>query len=117
MYRLALCLGLILLSGPTSAKEITETLSKPIRATLNSNLPPSHIELCVADAITTIGGAIPIPIRNGEKDVMILGYGHTPKIIVSLSAVDSGTRIEIRTKSGDMDEKLAQNIKSSCSIK
>ena len=116
MYRFALYLGLILTSGSAISKEITETLSKPVRATFTSSLPPSGLELCISDAITTIGGAIPIPIRNGEKDVMILGYGHTPKIIVSLTAVEKGTRIDIRTKSGDMDDKLAQSIKAGCPL-
>lgn len=100
----------------SSANEITETLEKPVRATLASTKKSVDLEFCVADAITQIGGAIPVPIRKGEREVLILGYGHTPKLIVSLIDVDQGTRIEVRTKGGDMDDKLIGNLKASCDL-
>lgn len=110
------CLGCLALSVSAHAQEISETLATPLRATLKSSKKPAALELCVADAITQVGGAIPVPIRSGERDVMILGYGHTPKLIVTLIDVDAGTRVEVRTRSGDMDDRLVGFIKARCAI-
>ncbi|QDM40525.1 MULTISPECIES: hypothetical protein [Bacteria] len=99
-----------------SAHEITETLETPIRATLHSPKQPFDLEICVADAITQIGGAVPVALRKGPSDVMMLGYGNTPKIIIMLSATPSGTTLEVRTRSGDMDDKLVRNLRESCQM-
>lgn len=96
------------------AQEISETLAKPLRGVLESTLKPADLEFCVADAITMIGGAIPIPIRNGPSDVVMLGYGHTPKIVIKLNAVASGTRVEVYTKAGDVDGKLLRLLTDNC---
>lgn len=101
---------------PGSAHEITETMATPVRATLSSAKRPIDLELCVADAITQIGGAVPVAIRDGDNKVQMLGYGHTPKIIVSLIGSDRGTTIELRTKSGDMDDKMVKHLKDACQI-
>lgn len=101
---------------PANAQEISETMAKPVRHTMISPKPVVDLELCVADAITKRGGAIPIPIRDGPDAVHILGYGHTPKIIVSLIRVAGGTKIDIRTRSGDMDDRTFVDIKEICAI-
>lgn len=114
--RLAAIFAAIACASAGSAHEITETMATPVRATLSSPKRPVDLELCVADAITQIGGAVPVPIRDGERNVHMLGYGHTPKIIVSLIASDRGTTIELRTKSGDMDDKMVKHLKVACQI-
>lgn len=106
----------LLIPTASVASEISETLAKPIRATMTSPKKPVDLEFCVADAITQIGGAVPVPIRKGERDVLMLGYGHTPKLIVSLINVETGTRIEVRTKGSDMDDKLIGHLKASCEL-
>lgn len=108
----------LLVSIPTStcAQEISETLAKPVRATLFSPKQPIDLELCVADAITQIGGAIPIPIHDGSEKTLMLGYGHTPKIIVVMTKVPSGTEIKIYTKSGDSDDRFTGYVRASCKI-
>lgn len=107
---------LLVTSGTGSTNEISETMAMAVRGTLSSPKQPYELEVCVADAITQIGGAVPIPLRNGERSVMMLGYGHTPKLIVSLNAVPTGTLLEIRTRSGDMDNKLIRHLRNSCRI-
>ena len=114
--RLLIGLSLCCAANPAVANEISETMATPVRATLSSPKAPVDLELCVADAITQLGGAVPVPVRAGNRDVLILAYGHTPKAIVSLKAVDVGTLVEVRTRSGDMDDKLTRHIKESCEI-
>lgn len=109
----------LLLSGiPASAcaQEISETLAKPVRATLFSPKQPIDLEFCIADAITQIGGAIPIPIHDGPEKTLMLGYGHTPKLVVVLTKVPSGTEIKIYTKSGDADDRFTGYVRVSCKI-
>ena len=108
--------GLLLLAveSQASAKEIAETMAKPIRAVMQSNLQPADLELCVADAITEIGGAVPVPVRNGRDNVVMLGYGHTPKLVVKLDLVPGGTHIEVYTKAGDVDDKFIRAILAAC---
>lgn len=112
--KLAFCAMTLGLTSNAAANEITETLQKPIRAVLSSTQSPADLEFCVADAITQIGGAVPVPIRNGGENVLMLGYGHTPKIVISLNALSNGTRVEVRTKSGDMDDKIVRSLLESC---
>lgn len=70
-----LCLAALALASSTVAKaeEIDETMSKGVRAELSSTKPPADLEVCVANAITQIGGAVPVPLRNGGNNVMMLG--------------------------------------------
>lgn len=110
--------ALLLGAVPTSAlaQEISETLAKPVRATLHSPKHPIDLEFCVADAITQIGGAIPIPIHDGPEKTLMLGYGHTPKLVVVLTKVSSGTEIKIYTKSGDSDNRFTEYVRTACKI-
>lgn len=104
----------LILPASAFANEIKETLATPLRAELTSKKAPADLEVCVADAITQIGGAVPTPLRNGGENVMMLGYGHTPKLIVLLDKIGLGTRIRIHTRSGDMDDKFVRNLQESC---
>lgn len=113
-HALAFFATVTLFSAPAFAEEIKETLASPLRAELVSKKNPSDLEVCVADAITQIGGAVPVPLRNGGENVMMLGYGHTPKLIVLLDKIGSGTRIRIHTKSGDMDGKFVRSLQEAC---
>lgn len=106
----------VLSVGSANAHEISEVMEKPIRATLVSPRKPFELELCVADAITQIGGAVPIPVRDGPENVVMLGYGHTPKIVISMTSIPQGTQLDVRTKSADMDDKLVREIKESCNL-
>lgn len=111
-------ISLLLMSTTTSAysQEISETLAKPVRATLSSPKQPIDLEFCIADAITQIGGAIPIPIHDGPDKTIMLGYGHTPKLVVVLTKIPSGTEIKIHTKSGDSDDRFTEYVRESCKI-
>ena len=117
MWKLLFIAPLITSGSFVAAQEISETMGMAVRATLTSTKPPFDPELCVADAITQIGGATPVPIRDGRDNVQMLGYGHTPKLIVSLIAYPAGTRLEVRTRTGDMDNKLVRALKAACAIK
>ncbi len=115
----AAALAVIALVGtafPAASQEISETLSKPLRATLTSSKQPIDLELCVADALTRVGGTIPIPLHEGPNKTLMLGYGHTPKIVVVMTTVPSGTKLEIYTKAGDVDERFTEYVKLSCKI-
>lgn len=116
MTKSMLIAGVLLLAigGQASAKEIAETMAKPVRAVLQSNQQPADLELCLADAITEIGGAVPVPVRNGRDNVVMLGYGHTPKLVVKLDVVPEGTHIEVYTKAGDVDGKFVRAILAAC---
>lgn len=105
---------LIVCGTSANAEEIDETMSKGIRAELSSTKPPAELEVCVANAITQIGGAVPVPLRNGGENVMMLGYGHTPKIVIEMDAKSGGTHLKVFTKSGDMDEKLVRSMLEAC---
>lgn len=113
LYLLAI-LPLLALGSAASAEEIDETMSTGIRAQLSSERQPAELEVCVANAITQIGGAVPVPLRNGGENVMMLGYGHTPKIVIEMDAKDGGTHLNVYTKSGDMDDKLVSSLLKSC---
>jgi hypothetical protein len=110
--------AILLVSIPTTtcAQEISETLAKPARATLSSPKQPIDLEFCIADAITQVGGAIPIPIHDGPDRTLMLGYGHTPKIVVVMTKVPSGTELKIYTKSGDADDRFTNYVRASCKI-
>jgi len=101
-------------SSSARAEEIDETMSKGIRAELSSDRSPADLEVCVANAITQIGGAVPVPLRNGGENVMMLGYGHTPKIVIEMDTMGGGTRLRVYTKSGDMDDKLVRSLQEAC---
>ncbi len=107
-----------LMAVPSSAysQEISETLAKPVRATLSSPKQPIDLEFCIADAITQIGGAIPIPIHDGPEKTLMLGYGHTPKLVVVLTKAPYGTEIKIYTKSGDSDDRFTEYVRTSCKL-
>ena len=111
-----LCLVTIVLAFSTGAKaeEIDETISKGVRAELASTKQPADLEVCVANAITQIGGAVPVPLRNSGENVMMLGYGHTPKIVILMNSVQRGTHLKVYTKSGDMDDKLVRSLLDAC---
>lgn len=89
-------------------------MSKGVRAELASEKPPANLEVCIANAITQIGGAVPVPLRNGDRNVMMLGYGHTPKIVITMDAIGTGTVLKLYTKSGDMDDKLVRSMLEAC---
>lgn len=106
----------IALSTPAISQEIAETMGKPLRATLTSNKAPVDLELCVADAITRVGGAIPIPVHDGADRTLMLGYGHTPKLVVLMIKTASGTELKVYTKAGDVNDRFVGYIKESCKI-
>ena len=114
--KIGFCLAASMLAFSTVAKaeEIDETMSKGVRAELTSPKPPADLEVCVANAITQIGGAVPVPLRNGGGNVMMLGYGHTPKIVITMDSAPSGTSLKVYTKSGDMDDKLVRSLLEAC---
>ena len=109
-------LALVAAGTSLSAQEISETLAKPPRAVLHSAKAPIELEFCVADAITQIGGAVPVPVHDGPDKTLMLGYGHTPKIVVTLIKAADDTKIEVRTRSGDMDDKLVRHIGELCKL-
>lgn len=111
-----LLIGLIAIAQPLYAQEITETMSKPLRATLAAPNNPIDLEFCVADAITRVGGATPIPIHDGPDKTLMIGYGHTPKLVVVMTKAPSGTDLKIYTKAGDVDARFVGYIKESCKI-
>lgn len=115
-YTLSIALLLSGLASSVSAQEISETLAKPLRATLSSPKHPIDLEFCIADAITQVGGTIPIPIHDGPDKTLMLGYGHTPKIVVVMTKVPTGTEIKIYTKSGDTDDRFTGYVRASCKI-
>jgi len=108
--------ALATLGSVAPAQEITETMGKPLRATLASSKQPVDLEFCVADAITQVGGAIPIPIHDGPDKTLMLGYGHTPKLVVVMTKVATGTELKVFTKSGDVDDRFVEYVKTSCKI-
>lgn len=112
--RLVLLAPLVALATSAGANEIDETISTGVRAELRSSKPPADLEVCVANAITQIGGAVPVPLRNGGENVMMLGYGHTPKIVILIDAKDGGSHLKVFTKSGDMDDKLVRSLLEAC---
>lgn len=107
-------LPLLMVGTSGQAKEIDETIAKGVRAELTSPQLPADLEVCVANAITRIGGAVPIPLRNGGSNVMMLGYGHTPKIVITIDATDGGSHLKVYTKAGDMDGKLVRSLLEAC---
>lgn len=109
-----LALPILALTVGAKAEEIDETMAKGVRAELTSPKPPAELEVCVANAITQIGGAVPVPLRNGGDNVMMLGYGHTPKIVILIDAKDDGSHLKVYTKSGDMDDKLVRSMLEAC---
>lgn len=109
-----LAAALLVIGTSAQAEEIDETMAKGVRAELSSKEPPADLEVCVANAITQIGGAVPVPLRNGGENVMMLGYGHTPKIVIAMDAVQTGTHLKVYTKSSDMDDKLVRSMLESC---
>ena len=106
--------SLLVVGSGAAAEEIDETISTGVRAELTSSKPPADLEVCVANAITQIGGAVPVPLRNGGENVMMLGYGHTPKIVILIDAKGGGSHLKVYTKSGDMDEKLVRSLLKAC---
>ena len=109
-----LAAALLVIGTSAQAEEIDETMAKGVRAELSSKEPPADLEVCVANAITQIGGAVPVPLRNGGENVMMLGYGHTPKIVFLMNAQGAGTHLKVYTKSGDMDDKLVSSMLEAC---
>lgn len=110
--------ALVLLGAASTsvAQELTERLNSPVKQQFASSKAPYDLELCVADAITMRGGAKPVVIRSGERDVIVFGYEHTATIAVSLNATPSGTSIELRTRGNDMDDRLAKDLKTLCNL-
>lgn len=52
--------------------ELRETLETPVDQTFESNKRPQDVEVCIADAFTSVG--VPSVLRQGDSQVLIVSF-------------------------------------------
>ena len=92
--------------------ELRERLDSPVVATFDSNKQPHDLELCVANAVLSLGG--PVILRDGPENV-IVGASMSPigqafLVTVSLLKTANGTRLELRLRGKGWDERMKERL-------
>jgi hypothetical protein len=92
--------------------ELRERLEAPVVATIESTKQPYDLEVCVANAVLSLGG--PVILRDGPDNV-IVGASMSPTsqaflVSVSLLKTAGGTRMELRLRGKGWDERMKQHL-------
>lgn len=93
--------------------EIRERLDKQVTATFETPKPVIDLELCVADALSSIG--TPTMLREGADRVhMMISFSGANVYLASASfiVIPTGTRIDLRVRGTGWDERLTARIKA-----
>lgn len=113
-----LCASLIFsasasVAGDRGHGEIVERLRAPIIASFSSSKKEYDLEICVADALSTIGWGGPLVLRDGPKDEVMLVGGAGINVYmaaVTFHDVPNGTTLDLRLRGRAWDDRVTTRI-------
>lgn len=119
MLRLALITLFMLVAGPAVAEdrpyfgELRERLESPVVATFASSKQPHDLEVCVANAVLSLGA--PIILRDGPDNTIVgamyaPGYSQAFLASISLIKTRTGTLMELRLRGKGWDERMKERL-------
>jgi hypothetical protein len=107
-------LALMLFAQDTSGfvGEIQERLGKPVSVSFETLKPVIDLELCIANALSSLG--TPTMLREGPDKVhMMISFPAANAYLASASFIttQTGTRIDLRVRGKGWDDRLTSRVK------
>lgn len=94
--------------------EIAERLASPVVATFETSKPSYDLEICIANAVVSLGA--PVVLRDGPDNVVVMAsmspISQAFIISASLIKIPTGTRIDMRLRGKGWDERMKERIKA-----
>lgn len=91
--------------------ELKQRLNSEIKATFETNKKSYDLEVCLADALTLIGG--PTVLRNGPENIIIAvayGGGNAIFATINVDRTPTGSHLELRARGNGWDDRLKARI-------
>lgn len=112
---LAVTLAALQTAAPVGEKpwqgEIMERLSAPVIATFTTTKPAYDLEICVANALTSLG--TPTVLRDGPDNIVILASLHGGNAFLASASIiktATGSRIDLRLRGKGFDDRVTRRI-------
>jgi hypothetical protein len=91
--------------------ELAETLGTAPDATFEARKRPQDVEICIADAFTSVGA--PAVFRQGDNEVVIASFYGSGDGVFAAATLKSGPEalhVELRVRGNGWDERMKSRV-------